>query len=243
MGAVIAVAGAGEEAGGIWNIIGEIIAVQVVGIAVVVVIQPVGGDLSGIGPEIVHQVGMGDVGAAIDNGDHDSALFRFGNLPGPGELDGIEIPLFAGEGIVGHGSQGIIVPGFSEFDGRIPGQYFRHLLGRAAAGIPGIVQIVDAGAVADFRQDSAGCRGDRREGMNLQRLQGVFQAGEGGTAQGCAVGEGFPEGQGDHSGKGPFLDNTPLPGDERPARQKGDDGVKQNKTEPHAAVVHGGFPI
>src|SRR5262249_1826177 len=53
----------------VGEVIGEVVAVHVVDVAVVVVVDEVAGDLARVGPEVGHQVRMADIHARVEHGD------------------------------------------------------------------------------------------------------------------------------------------------------------------------------
>src|SRR5688500_10009185 len=54
------------EVGRVGVLVGEVVAVDVVGEAVGVVVEAVARDLAGVGPQVLGQVGMVELGAGVD---------------------------------------------------------------------------------------------------------------------------------------------------------------------------------
>jgi hypothetical protein len=108
---LVAVAGDGVGIvdGGV--VVGEVVAVDVVHVAVAVVVRAVAGDLAGVGPDVVPEVRVVDVHALVDHAYHDVRATG-GHIPGlghvgvsirgPAGLAGvIEAPQVSVAGIVG----------------------------------------------------------------------------------------------------------------------------------------------
>jgi hypothetical protein len=75
---------------GIAVVVEEVVAVDVVDEAVVVVINAVAGDLAGVDPDVGGEVGMGVIDAGVDDG-HDDVAAAGGAVPGLGCVDvGVE---------------------------------------------------------------------------------------------------------------------------------------------------------
>ena len=77
-------------------VIGEVIAVDIVDVAVAVVIDVVAGDFARVGPDVGDQIGVRVVDAGIDNADHDATTSL--NIPG---LDCIDVGIHCSAALSG----------------------------------------------------------------------------------------------------------------------------------------------
>ena len=92
-------------------IIGDIVAARhevpaagIVHMAIVIVVEPVARDLSGVDPQVGGQVDVGQVDARVDQGDHDGgASLRL--RPGWFDIDLGQSPLCAVQRIIHHGGR------------------------------------------------------------------------------------------------------------------------------------------
>src|SRR5262249_15114969 len=71
---------------GVAVVVDEVVAVNVIDVAVAVVVDAVAGDLAGVGPDVGRQVGMVIVHAGVD-GRHEDAAGARGDVPRLGGVD------------------------------------------------------------------------------------------------------------------------------------------------------------
>ena len=121
-------------------VVDEVPAPAVVGVAVAVVVDQVAAHLAGVGPDPADEVGVVQLDAAVDDGQHHGVVPR-GGVPGVREAHGLEVALLgraadadraaAGVGgVVGHGG-GVADPvRFDHVDDRGSGQGGLHGRGR-----------------------------------------------------------------------------------------------------------------
>ncbi len=91
--------------GDIAGIPNKVPAVYVVHIAVTIVIQAVARDLAGVDPQSVGQVGVGQVNARVNDGNHDR-LRPGHHIPGGRGLDFAQAPLLRKERVIGNSGDG-----------------------------------------------------------------------------------------------------------------------------------------